>query len=85
MAGPGAITTVVTLSSATNDATSLVATLVGVTVVSVLVWLGFALFGNWFARLKPSATAMLARIGGLLLATIGVQLALGGIRTFYGF
>jgi multiple antibiotic resistance protein len=51
--------------------------------VSVLVWVGFALLGGWFARLKPSATAMLARIGGLLLATIGMQLALGGIRTFY--
>jgi multiple antibiotic resistance protein len=54
-----------------------------VTIVSVLVWVGFALLGGWFARLKPSATAMLARIGGLLLATIGMQLALGGIRTFY--
>jgi len=28
---------------------------------------------------------MLARIGGLLLATIGAQLVLGGIRSFYGF
>jgi multiple antibiotic resistance protein len=83
MAGPGAITTVVTLSSATSGGASLVATLVGVTIVSVLVWVGFALLGGWFARLKPSATAMLARIGGLLLATIGMQLALGGIRTFY--
>jgi multiple antibiotic resistance protein len=83
MAGPGAITTVITMSSATDDGAALVATFIGVAVVSVLVWFGFAVFGNWFAKLSPSATAMLARIGGLLLATIGMQLALGGIRTFY--
>ncbi|MEQ6899672.1 MarC family protein [Nocardioides sp. YIM 152588] len=85
MAGPGAITTVITMSSATDDVAALIATLIGVAVVSVLVWVGFALFGNWFSRLNASTTAMLARIGGLLLATIGMQLALGGIRTFYGF
>ncbi len=85
MAGPGAITTVITMSSATDDASALVATLIGVAVVSVLVWVGFALFGDWFARLNATTTAMLARIGGLLLATIGMQLALGGIRTFYEF
>ena len=83
MAGPGAITTVITMSSATDDGAALLATFIGVAVVSVLVWFGFAVFGNWFAKLSPSATAMLARIGGLLLATIGMQLALGGIRTFY--
>lgn len=85
MAGPGAITTVITMSAATDGLTALIATLIGVAVVSVLVWVGFAMFGDWFARLNASTTAMLARIGGLLLATIGMQLALGGIRTFYGF
>ena len=85
MAGPGAITTVITMSSATDDGTALVATLIGVAVVSGLVFVGFAVFGDWFARLSDTATAMLARIGGLLLATIGMQLALGGIRTFYEF
>ncbi len=85
MAGPGAITTVITMSSATDDGTALVAALIGVAIVSVLVFVGFAVFGDWFARLSDTTTAMLARIGGLLLATIGMQLALGGIRTFYEF
>ena len=85
MAGPGAITTVITMSSATDDGTALIATLIGVAIVSVLVFVGFAVFGDWFARLSATTTAMLARIGGLLLATIGMQLALGGIRTYYGF
>lgn len=83
MAGPGAITTVITMSATTDDGVALVATFVGVAVVSVLVWVGFAILGSWFSRLKPTVTAMLARIGGLLLATIGTQLVLGGIRTFY--
>ena len=83
MAGPGAITTVVTMSAISDDGTSLLAALAGVAIVAVCVWLGFAVFGSWFAKLKPTTTAMLARIGGLLLATIGMQLVLGGIRTFY--
>jgi multiple antibiotic resistance protein len=83
MAGPGAMTTVITMSAISDDGSTLVATLVAVAIVSVFVWVGFALLGDWFARLKPSATAMLARIGGLLLATIGTQLALGGLRNFY--
>jgi small neutral amino acid transporter SnatA (MarC family) len=37
------------------------------------------------ARLNASTTAMLARVGGMLLATIGTQLLLGGIRNFYEF
>ena len=84
MAGPGAITTVITMSAIADDGSTLLAALAGVAIVSVLVWVGFAFLGDWFARLKPTATAMLARIGGLLLATIGMQLVLGGIRTFYG-
>ena len=83
MAGPGAITTVITMSATPDDGVALVATFVGVAVVSVLVWVGFAILGSWFSRLKPTVTTMLARIGGLLLATIGTQLVLGGIRTFY--
>lgn len=83
MAGPGGITTVITISSANDTWSALIAALVGVAIVSVLVFVGFAFLGDLFARMKPSATAMLARIGGVLLATIGVQLLLGGIRTFY--
>lgn len=85
MAGPGAITTVITVSTFTDDGTSLMAAVVGVAVVSALVFVGFAFLGDAIARLKPRSTAMLARFGGMLLATIGVQLAMGGIRTFDEF
>jgi multiple antibiotic resistance protein len=83
MAGPGAITTVVTMSAATNDGRTLVAALVAVAIISILVFVSFAYLGDVIARMNPSATAMMARIGGILLATIGTQLLLGGIRTFY--
>ncbi|GAA2036320.1 MarC family protein [Agromyces tropicus] len=85
MAGPGGITTVIAVSTFQDGWTSLLAALVGVAVVSVLVFVGFAFLGGAFSRLSASAAAMLTRFGGLLLATIGVQLALSGLRTFYGF
>lgn len=85
MAGPGAITTVITVASFRSDGSSLIAAVVAVAIVAVLVFGGFAYLGSAFDKLKPASTAMLARIGGLLLATIGAQLVLGGIRTFYGF
>jgi len=83
MAGPGAITTVITVSAFKDDGSTIGAAVVGVAVVSVLVFVGFAFLGDLISRMKPASTAMMARIGGLLLATIGTQLALGGIRTFY--
>ena len=85
MAGPGAITTVISISAMRDDGSTLVAAVVGVAVVCVLVFVGFAFLGDLIARLNPSATAMLARVGGMLLATIGTQLLLGGIRNFYEF
>jgi multiple antibiotic resistance protein len=83
MAGPGAMTTVITISAIRDDGSSLIAALVAVAVVSVLVFVGFAWLGDLFSRMSTNATAMLARVGGVLLATIGTQLLLGGLRTFY--
>jgi len=86
MAGPGGITTVITLAAATKGGISGIwPTVIGLAAVCVLVFVGFAWLGEAFARLSTTATSMLARIGGLLLATIGLQLALSGLRTFYGF
>lgn len=85
MAGPGAITTIITISAMRGDGSTRVAAVVAVAVVCVLVFVGFAFLGDVIARLNASTTAMLARVGGLLLATIGTQLLLGGIRNFYEF
>lgn len=83
MAGPGAITTTITVSTFKDDGSTLVAALVAVAIMALLIFLSFSFLGGAMSRLKPTTTAMLARIGGLLLATIGTQLLLGGIRTFY--
>jgi multiple antibiotic resistance protein len=71
------------VSTFNDDGSTIGAAVVGVAVVSVLVFVGFAFLADLVSRLKPATTAMMARIGGMLLATIGTQLALGGIRTFY--
>lgn len=83
MAGPGAITTVISVSTTSDDGSSVVAAVIAVAVVAVLVFVGFAFLSGVFGRLKASTAALVARIGGLFLATIGVQLVLGGLRTFY--
>lgn len=85
MAGPGSITTVITVSSFRSDGSTLIAAVVAVAITAALVFLGFAYLAATFTKMKPATAAMLARVGGLLLATIGAQLVLGGIRTFYGF
>lgn len=84
MAGPGAIATVITVASYRGSWTSLTAAVVAVAFTSALVYVGFAYLGAAFEKLTPAAAAILARVGGLLLATIGAQLVLGGLRTFYG-
>ena len=40
--------------------------------------------GGLIAKLSRQATALLIRIGGLLLATIGAQMFLGGLKNFFG-
>jgi multiple antibiotic resistance protein len=85
MAGPGAIATVIAVSSLRTDGSTLIAAVVAVAIVSTLVFLGFAYLATAFTKMKPDTAALLARVGGLLLATIGAQLLLGGLRTFYGF
>jgi multiple antibiotic resistance protein len=39
--------------------------------------------GDLLARLKPATIAIMARLGGLILATLGFQMFLNGIRNFY--
>lgn len=85
VAGPGAITMVITISSSTGTAWGgTIAALIGVAVAVALLPLGHLLIAN---RLKLSERTMsiATRFGGIIIATIGAQLMLNGIRTFYGF
>ena len=62
MAGPGAITTVVTVSTMKDNGSTIIAAMVGVTVVSILVFVGFAYLSGLIARMKPASAAMMARL-----------------------
>lgn len=83
IAGPGAIVTIITISSAKNNPDALIAGLVGALAVAILVFVSFEWFGGAISKLSPRATALLVRIGGLLLATIGTQMLLGGLKNFF--
>ncbi|MGI9538985.1 MAG: MarC family protein [Miltoncostaeaceae bacterium] len=84
IAGPGAITTMITLVSADDTGSAMLAGLIAAGVVGLAVYASFAWLGDLISKLSPSTMSVVLRIGGLLLATIGIQLLLGGIGNFYG-
>lgn len=83
MAGPGALTTAITIASTGDQGTAVIAGTVAALLMGSLAFLGMAYVGGLMAKASPELQTVLQRIGGLLLATIGAQLTLGGIRTFY--
>ena len=83
IAGPGAITTAITLSASGGTPNAHIIALIGVGVVAVVAFLSYAFLGELIARAKPASVAIMVRIGGLLLATIGAQMLLGGLQRFF--
>ena len=51
--------------------------------LTVVVFVSFQWLGGLLAKLSPSTTALLMHFGGLLLATIGAQMLLGGLKQFF--
>lgn len=84
MAGPGAISTVIAFSSSGEGWNGTIAALIAVAVVVALIPVGHLLLVNRM-NFSERMMSIIARIGGLIVATIGVQLILSGIRTFYEF
>jgi len=82
VAGPGAITTVITIASSTSDWSGTIAALIGVLVVVILTPIGYTFIASRFNP-SPQAEKLMTKIGGLLVATIGIQLMLGGIQRFF--
>ncbi len=82
VAGPGAITLVITIASGTSDASGALAALVAVAIAVILLPIGHLLISQ---KLKFSDNAMkiATKMGGLLIATIGIQLMLSGIQTYF--
>ena len=84
IAGPGAITTAITISADPSSSQASMVALIGVGVVALTAFIAFALLGEAFTKIRPATMSVVARIGGLLLATIGVQMVLGGLDRFFG-
>ncbi len=82
IAGPGAIATVVTMASA-NEGEGVVEALIGVGAVAIIAFVSFAFLGGLLAKVSTRTTALLLRMGGMLLATIGAQMVLGGVKRFF--
>ncbi len=83
VAGPGAITTVITISSSTSDSSGVVAALIAVAVAVLLLPVGHLLVAKHL-KLSPQAEQVATKIGGLLIITIGIQLMLGGVTRYFG-
>jgi len=83
VAGPGAITLVITISSGTSDSSGVIAALVAVAVSVILLPIGHLLISEKLS-IPDSAMKIATKFGGLLIATIGIQLMLSGLNTFYG-
>lgn len=84
IAGPGAIATTIAFGSQNTSASGLLAMAIAIAAVAVVTFLFYCFMGGLLARLKPSAVAIMARIGGLLLATLGFQMFLTGLKNFFG-
>ena len=83
VAGPGAITTVITIAASTDNGSGTIAALVAVAVAVILLPIGHLLISKHM-KLSENAIKIATRLGGILILTIGVQLMLGGVKTFFG-
>lgn len=83
MAGPGAITAVITIASSGSGWDGVWAALIAVAVTVALIPVGHLYLVN---RMNFSAQTMslMTKFGGLFVATIGTQLALSGIKGYFG-
>jgi multiple antibiotic resistance protein len=83
IAGPGAITIVITLSTQTGTIDSVVMALVAVGVAVLAMCITFLFFTDLLAKIPERAMSLISKFGGLIIATIGAQLTLNGIKQFF--
>lgn len=82
LAGPGAIVATMLFTQRADEAGQWVAIALGVIGVHVCLWLAMRFAGAVRRVLRESGTTLVARISGLLLAAIAVQLMADAIRAF---
>lgn len=83
IAGPGAITIVVTIAGRTDGPESVLMALVAVAASVLLMCVTFISMTDLLARIPERAMGLITKFGGLVIATIGAQLALNGIKLFF--
>ncbi len=83
IAGPGSITTTITFASQNTSAKGLATMAIAIGVVTVVTFVFYRYLGDLLAKVKPTTVAILARLGGLVLATLGFQMVLNGLKNFF--
>jgi multiple antibiotic resistance protein len=83
IAGPGAITVVITLASKVNSWEATWMALIAVGVNVLIMAASFIFLAGYLSKLSDRAIGIFTRFGGLVVATIGVQLAFNGIKSFF--
>jgi multiple antibiotic resistance protein len=84
IAGPGAITTMITLTTRHDGWTDQIVSMVAIAAEAVVL-LVILLSATWFsARITPNGMKVLLRFLGLILLAMGAQLMLTGIQLFLG-
>jgi multiple antibiotic resistance protein len=73
---------VITLASGTSDFSGAIAALVAVAVVVVVLPIAHLLISQKLT-ISDSTMQIVTKFGGLLIATIGVQMMLSGLQSFF--
>ena len=82
LAGPGAITTVVTLNAQAGAYPMRVASIyVAIVVVMAISWAALAVAPMLLRRFRETGLNVMTRIMGLLVMVVGVQFVIEGVRT----
>jgi len=82
VAGPGAITAVITIASGASSGEGVIVALVAVAVALALMPLGYLVIAQKI-NLSDRAMSLLTKFGGLFVATIGIQLILSGLQKYF--
>jgi multiple antibiotic resistance protein len=82
LAGPGAITTVITLTAQAATPTRRASVFVAIVLVLAASWAVLAVAPAMLRRLGHTGLNVMTRIMGLLIMVLGVQFVLDGVRAF---
>jgi multiple antibiotic resistance protein len=82
VAGPGAITAVITIAASGSSGEGRLAALVAVGVAVLLMPVGYLVLAQRI-NLSEQAMTLITKFGGLFVATIGIQLVLSGLQNYF--